>query len=133
MGKFVRRSRIIGIVFLPLVTLLGFATGFDGRAMLMVGLGIFLIAFPDLAALLSWIPQRKMLARPFRYEISPDGLLIRTPSSRTEVAWPGISQIRFGKHAWLFKHGAAQIPVPRAAFGPDEQHSIDQFLATRPG
>ncbi|MEV6305009.1 YcxB family protein [Actinoplanes sp. NPDC051861] len=133
LGKSARRARIIGLVQLPLATVLGFAGGFDGRALLMIGVGVVLVVFPDLVAVLSWAPQRKILTTPLHYEISAAGVLIQTPSSRTEVAWPGISQIRTGKHSWLFKHGATQLPVPRVAFSADEQHSIEQFLAARPG
>lgn len=130
-GKPGRRVRIGGVVLLVLQTLLGLVGGFGTQAIVMIAVGVLLITIPDLLTLLSWIPQRKIMATPVRYEISAVGVLIGTPSSRTEVAWPGISQIRFGKHAWLFKHGAAQLSVPRIAFGPEEQRSIDQFLAAR--
>jgi hypothetical protein len=131
LGKSGRRPRVFGLIFLPLVTLLGFLGGFEGRIILLLGVGLLFVAFADLIVLLSWLPQRKMLTAPLHYELSATGLLIQTPSSRTEVAWSGISQMRTGKHAWLFKHGPAQLPVPRVAFGPEEQQSIDQFLEAR--
>ncbi|MEU4689696.1 YcxB family protein [Actinoplanes sp. NPDC023714] len=128
-GKPGRRMRIAGLILLPLVILLGFAGGFDGRILMLIGVSVVLVVFADLVALLSWLPQRTTLTAPVHYELSAAGLLVQTPTSRTEVGWPGISQIRIGRHAWLFKHGAAQLPVPRAAFGPEEQRAIDAFLA----
>ncbi|MEV4536474.1 YcxB family protein [Asanoa sp. NPDC049518] len=63
--------------------------------------------------------------------MNTSGVDIETASSRTQIDWSGITRIRRRRHTWLLKYSMSQIPVPRAAFSPEDQQTVDDFLVRR--
>jgi hypothetical protein len=107
-------------------------TGFNGRLLYLVLVLCAAFAVTELLPVLSWLLQRSLFVEPFRYEVSTSGVDIQTASSRTQIDWSGITRIRRRRHTWLLKYGMSQIPVPRAAFSPEDQRIVDDFIVRRP-
>ncbi|MDI6100548.1 YcxB family protein [Actinoplanes sp. NEAU-A12] len=92
---------------------------------------VFMLAFPDLIAYVTWHPQRQINAHPVHYELDDAEIRIRTISSEVKLAWAGLTWIRPYKRMWLIRHGAAQTVIPRAAFSPEDLVTLDAFFAAR--
>jgi hypothetical protein len=95
-------------------------------------LSAFILAMPELFALLSWYPQRKQAAQTTHYVLDDEGIRVRTATSDVHLTWAGMAWIKSRPHAWMVRHGAAQLPVPRAAFRPEDRVTIDAFVAGHP-
>ncbi|TDC25995.1 YcxB family protein [Micromonospora sp. 15K316] len=130
----VMRALLLALTALAvlLATLLATLTGFDGRLLYLVLLLCAAFAVTELLPALGWLLQRRLFVEPFRYEVSTSGVDIQTASSRTQIDWSGITRIRPRRHTWLLKYGMSQIPVPRAAFSPEDQRIVDDFIVRRP-
>ncbi|WP_157751850.1 YcxB family protein [Actinoplanes derwentensis] len=90
------------------------------------------IVFPELIAYLSWRQQRKILTEPVHYEINETELYTRAAHSESRLAWSGLTWVKSTKHGWLLKTGVMQVVLPRPAFSPEEQATIEAFLKTAP-
>lgn len=90
------------------------------------------IALPELIAYLGWRQQRKILTVPVHYEINETELYTRAAHSESRLAWAGLTWVKSTKHGWLLKTGAIQAILPRAAFSPADQATIDAFLKAAP-
>jgi hypothetical protein len=128
------RTLLLAIAALAvlLATLLATLTGFNGRLLYLVLVLCAAFAVTELLPILSWLLQRSLFVEPFRYVVSTSGVDIQTASSRTQIDCSGITRIRRRRHTWLLKYGMSQIPVPRAAFSPEDQRIVDDFIAGRP-
>ncbi len=124
------RRLLRGVGAAGLVLLLVF--GFDRDTLVPLLSCVFCLAFPELIALVSWLPQRHQASQVTRYDLDETGVRVRTPSSDVHLTWVGMTRVRSHRHAWLLRHGVTQLPVPRAAFRPEDQVTIDAFLADRP-
>ncbi|MET8355041.1 YcxB family protein [Micromonospora sp. NPDC005206] len=129
----VMRTLLLALAALAvlLATLLATLTGFNGRLLYVVLMLCAAFAVTELLPVLSWLLQRSLFVEPFRYEVSTSGVDIQTASSRTQIDWSGITRIRRRRHTWLLKYGMSQIPVPRAAFAPEDQRIVDDFIVRR--
>lgn len=134
-GRWQRVMRALLLILAALVvllaTLLATLTGFNGRLLYLVLVLCAAFAVTEILPALSWLLQRRLFVEPFRYEVSTSGIDIQTASSRTQIDWSGITRIRRRRHTWLLKYGMSQIPVPRAAFSPEDQRIVDDFIVRR--
>jgi hypothetical protein len=117
----------VGAIGLALVLLTGVESD---KAIPIVGLA-FCIVMPELFALLSWFPQRQQANQPTQYELDDTGLHVHTATSDVRVTWSGVTWVKTHRHAWMVRNGATQLPIPRAAFSPDDQATFDAFVAAR--
>ncbi|MEV1319966.1 YcxB family protein [Micromonospora arborensis] len=135
-GRWQRVMRMLLLALAALVvlvaTLLATLTGFNGRLLYLVLVLCAAFAVTELLPVLSWLLQRRLFVEPFQYGVSTSGVDIQTASSRTQIDWAGITRIRRRRHTWLLKYGMSQIPVPRAAFSPEDQRIVDDFIIGRP-
>ena len=117
----------VGVVGLALIL----AFGYDAdRLLLLVGLTLCVV-FPELLVLLSWSPQRQQASGVTHYELDESGVRVRTATSDVSTTWSGMKWVKTKRHAWMMRTGVTQLPIPRAAFSPEDQATIDAFLATR--
>ncbi|GAA1590830.1 YcxB family protein [Actinoplanes couchii] len=114
-----------GILLLLLTT----DTGKDSPWMYAMPL---VIVFPELIAFLTWRQQQQILAEPVHYVLNETELHTRAAQAESRLAWAGLTWVKVTKHGWLLKTGAMQAVLPRAAFSPEDQATIDAFLATAP-
>ncbi|WP_430781105.1 YcxB family protein [Actinoplanes sp. G11-F43] len=98
----------------------------------MYGFAPFMIAVPELVAYLSWRQQKKLITVPVEYEITETALHVRAAQSESRLDWAGLTWVKRTKHGWLLKTGAMQAILPRDAFTPADQATIDAFLAAAP-
>ena len=131
-GRRQRVTRTLLLALAALAVLLTTLTGFNGRLLYLVLVLCAAFAVTELLPVLSWLLQRSLFVEPFRYEVSTSGVHIQTASSQTQIDWSGITRIRRRRHTWLLKYGMSQIPVPRAAFSPEDQRIVDDFIVRRP-
>ncbi|MEU8657019.1 YcxB family protein [Actinoplanes philippinensis] len=94
--------------------------------------GLFGLAFHELIVLVSWFPQRKQAAQTTHYLLDDEGFRARTATTDVRLTWAGMTGVKSRPHAWMLRHGATQLPVPRAAFRPEDRATIDAFLAGHP-
>jgi hypothetical protein len=83
---------------------------------------------------LGWLANRSIAkAGPFRYEITDEGVTIRTAGTEASARWDGISRARKLRTAWYFVLATTgrPLPVPRAAFSSADQVRIDDYLLAR--
>ena len=122
--------RVLGVVALAsAVSSLG--AGFGGVGVVLpILVGLALIAAPDLVVLWSWRRVRGLADRPWRYEITTDGVGVHTPQTSVTVGWDAISRARIRRRAWLYTVAATRrsLVVPRAAFTPAEQAVVDRYV-----
>jgi hypothetical protein len=124
-----RRRLLQGIGAVGLLMILAFGYESD-RLFLLFGFALCL-TFPELIALLSWYPQRHQAGGVSHYEIDDTGIRVRTATSDVSLTWSGMTWIKPQRHAWMIRHGMTQLPIPRAAFSPEDQAALDAFVTER--
>ncbi|BCJ43953.1 hypothetical protein GCM10010168_67560 [Actinoplanes ianthinogenes] len=98
------------------------------RSFWLVLTGLILTFNPEALAALTWLTQRKHIATPMRYILTEAGAEIQGVNSSTRVSWSGLAWVRLLPDMWLLRNGAASIAIPRAAFTPADQATVDAFL-----
>ncbi|GIE81178.1 hypothetical protein Aph02nite_71280 [Actinoplanes philippinensis] len=111
---------------------LALVIGVDSDDLIPLLSGLICLVFPELVVLLAWHQQRKQAARTTYYVLDDEGLRVRTAISDVHLTWAGMTWVRSRPHAWMLRHGATQVPVPRAAFRPEDRATIDAFFAGHP-
>ncbi|MEU4155754.1 YcxB family protein [Actinoplanes sp. NPDC026670] len=127
---FPKRRLLQGIGAAGLVLVL--VTGVDRDNLIPLFGSAFCLVFPELVALALWYPQRKQAAQTTHYTLDDDGIRVRTATSDVHLTWAGVTGVKSQPQAWLLRHGATQLAVPRAAFRPEDRVTIDAFLAAHP-
>jgi hypothetical protein len=75
----------------------------------------------------AWMARGVPAASPITYRIEEAGLVLKSPTSETRVAWSGMSQIAPGYQAWLFIGPGQAWFMPTRFFADRQQERA--FLA----
>lgn len=78
----------------------------------------------------SWRRVRPIADAPWRYEVG-SSIVVITPQTRAEVVLSHVAKVVTTRHAWMLTTAGnrARIPIPRAAFSPEDARAIDALVA----
>jgi hypothetical protein len=89
------------------------------------GLAIF-----EIAVLIGWRRTAKLTTQPWRYVVTESDVTIQTPHTNVTTRWDGVAGVRTRRHVWAIKlANKVLVPIPRAAFTPDDAAQIDTKVA----
>lgn len=137
-GRFKIWLRVIGglVVVLgvgSLVTALVEANGYNVFwSIVQLVLGAVVAGSAELAAAIGWHRIAALRERPWRYDVSESRIGIHTPHTDVSLNWDGVAKVRTHPEFWFLRFSTRQtVPIPRAAFAPDDAASIDSLVARR--
>ncbi|MCB2177255.1 MAG: YcxB family protein [Actinomycetales bacterium] len=102
------------------------------RVVRAVGYGVAAAAVVVLlSGALTWYSWRSRFGATQHVEVTDRRVMVQTGDTTVTVPWAKVVETRRTRTAWVLRTEASPLPVPRAAFSPQDAAAVDQLLVDR--